>query len=177
VSAAVVVLSEEYVRKAWAMEELALLLERHKRGSEAKLLPVFYHPMTTERVLLEAAGRRAQAGQLEATGHLERAATLHQWANDLEALTGITGTRTDQVRRLHEHAASWARAGRVVCVMMCSVMNMAVETRQCACLFKELCIEPPSLQPARVSRGVLQSRGIPGMTHHPECAQACSGLL
>jgi hypothetical protein len=97
----VLVLSEEFISEEYPLEKLHLLLERHKRpGSNAQLLPLFYHPVTPGRLLENAREFRAAAAECEAATdrpQKEKAALLAQWAVDLEDASTIIGIRTDQV--------------------------------------------------------------------------------
>jgi hypothetical protein len=86
----VLVLSEEFITTFYPMEELHLLMERQRQGSQAALLPVFYD-VTWEQVhasvlKLKAKPDGAPAQDLQPIS-----------AQELEDLAGITGMRPDQV--------------------------------------------------------------------------------
>jgi hypothetical protein len=91
--AVVLVLSKAFIGKRYPMEELQLLLEWRRQGSEAKLLPVFYD--ITWEVIDSSVKEYKRTASSEADSH--KAAQKRQWAQDLEELEGITGIRPDQV--------------------------------------------------------------------------------
>ena len=91
-SAVVLLLCEDFVSTQYPMEELHLLLEWRRKGSPAKLLPIF-HNITFPALKTKAAKYRAAVGTAEGHRHVE------QWARDLAELTGSVGFRRDQVGR------------------------------------------------------------------------------
>jgi hypothetical protein len=80
----VVVLSTEFITKPYPMEELQLLMERHRQGSEAVLLPVF---LTASYEDIGDKGRQYS----EARKHLaaQQADQTFQWGDYLESLCAL----------------------------------------------------------------------------------------
>jgi hypothetical protein len=89
----VLLLSKDFIRKQYPMEELQLLLRWREQGSKAKLLPVFYD-LSIEELLACVADYKKGASDDTTQQQQQR---RQQWVTDLEELAGITGFRKEQV--------------------------------------------------------------------------------
>jgi hypothetical protein len=96
-AAVVVVLSKDFIRKKYPMEELHLLVERRSRN--VRLLPVFYD------ISFDDLSNKIK--QYENTFSRDK----QQWARDLSKLKVITGNRPDQVHACLIHFAPNERVG------------------------------------------------------------------
>jgi hypothetical protein len=134
--AVVVVLSSAFIRKKYPMEELQLLLEWQRRGSQAVLLPVFHQlnyqelSKTVERYQALPGGDPKEGGQqqqwwwdlagllglmtaMEEDGSEQQMTMMQQWVKDLKEVQHITGFRNDQVILRTEHSVCTAVHWRV----------------------------------------------------------------
>jgi hypothetical protein len=113
--AVVLILSKDFVRKQYPMEELQLLLEWRKQGSKATLLPVFLNLTWGQ---LNSTAKAYKAGNVEMLKQNQPPAAAvecslkwddeakdedqrRHWGGMLAELCRITGTRRDQVRSVH----------------------------------------------------------------------------
>jgi hypothetical protein len=94
------VLSKEFVTKRYPMEELQKLLEHRRKGSDVRIVPVFY-PLDYAGVSDVKEGYKTK---LDSTSKLQP-----QWLEDLETLLRATSKvhRGGVVRVLHRHPDMW----------------------------------------------------------------------
>nr|XP_043619997.1 disease resistance protein Roq1-like [Erigeron canadensis] len=85
---AVVVFSENYANSSWCLEELAKIMECHKRMGQ-KVLPVFYHVNPSDVRGLK--GKFAEAFQRRGKKFKRDPNKLHSWKEALVAASNISG--------------------------------------------------------------------------------------